>query len=378
MKYLFLFILLTCLALVSCSKEDREKFINEKPTSEFVTKATWVTNVASDALSSKEKIHQTVENCQNAGLNTIFMVVWNKGYTLYPSKVMDDFFRKPIAPEYEGWDPLAEMILQAHQKGIRVHAWFEYGFACSYAQNGGHIIAAKPHWASKDINGNLLNKNGFEWMNPFHPEVQDFMIALVSEVVKKYDVDGIQGDDRLPALPIQGGYDTFTQELYKSEHNGIAPSLSANEQNWISWRADKLTQFQGKLYKAVKEIKQDVVVSNAPSIHPWAKENYLQDWPAWIEKGYTDLVIPQHYRKTFDDYKTILTQQLSYLQNKDRKKFLPGMLIQNGNENPSESLLIQMIRENRYRGIKGEGFWFYEGLNKFSGFFKDYKDGKYN
>lgn len=372
-----LLILITSL-LFSCSKEESEPSTNEKPEQEFVTKATWVTNVASNALSSKENIRHTVENCHNAGINTIFIVVWNKGYTLYPSKIMNELCSIPIAPEYTGWDPLAEMIEQAHKKEIQVHAWFEYGFACSFNQNGGHILKAKPHWAARDINGNLLNKNGFEWMNPFHSEVQNFMLSLILEVIRNYDIDGIQGDDRMPALPVEGGYDDYTVELYKSENNGSLPPMSSNAQDWIDWRANKLTEFQGRLYNAVKKENQKVIVSNAPSIHPWAKSNYLQDWPAWLESGYTDLVMPQHYRKTYEDYKIVLEQQLSYLSSKYRNKFYPGVLIQNGSENPAESLLVQMIRLNRFYGIKGEGFWFYEGINKFPSFFIDYKACKYN
>lgn len=50
----------------------------------------------------------------------------------------------------------------------------------------------------------------FFWWNGLHPEVQYFMHDLVLEVVKNYKVDGIQGDDRLPAMPSEGGYDSFT------------------------------------------------------------------------------------------------------------------------------------------------------------------------
>jgi uncharacterized lipoprotein YddW (UPF0748 family) len=50
---------------------------------------------------------------------------------------------------YTGRDPLAEMITAAHQSNIKVYAWFEYGFACSYGANGGEIIKQKPGWAGK-------------------------------------------------------------------------------------------------------------------------------------------------------------------------------------------------------------------------------------
>lgn len=373
-----LYFLLIVVSFFSCSTSDEPETEKPQPETTELTKGVWVTNVASQALASKDNIIETVANCEKSGLNTIYMVVWNKGYTLYQSQVMKEHFGVSIFPGYENWDPLMVMIEEAHKKNIKVYAWFEYGFACSFGTNGGHIIKKYPDWASKDQNNNLLNKNGFEWMNPFYPEVQDFMLDLISEVVEKYDVDGIQGDDRMPALPIEGGYDAYTKELFKNENGGADVPLNAKDPAWIQWRADKLSQFQSRLYQAVKKIKAHVKVTNAPSVHPWAKENYLQDWPEWLEKGYTDHVSPQHYRKDIDSYKQTLQQQLSFVKSQDRKKFSPGLLIQNGSENPAESFLIKMIKENRYNGIKNESFWFYEGLNKFPVFFRDYKSGKYN
>ena len=66
-------------------------------------------------------------------------------------------------------------------------------------------MISRPEWAARDKNGAILTKNGFEWMNAIHPEVQQFLLDMVQEVIRSYDVDGIQGDDRLPAMPSEGG-----------------------------------------------------------------------------------------------------------------------------------------------------------------------------
>ena len=41
--------------------------------------------------------------------------------------------------------------------------------------------------------------------------------VTILEVVKNYDIDGIQGDDRLPAMPAEGGYDAYTRNAYQKE-----------------------------------------------------------------------------------------------------------------------------------------------------------------
>ena len=366
-------ILLLLLPLIGCAGKEKDSSKPEVPGTKEHFSGVWITNVASTALDSRANIQQAVSLCEKYGINNIFVVVWNRGRTLYPSEVMEKKFGVKIADKFQGRDPLQEMIEEAHKKNIKVHAWFEYGFAAANNENGGLILQTKPEWASKDVNGNLLKKNGFEWMNPFLPEVQDFMIELFVEVATKYNVDGVQGDDRMPALPTTGGYDAYTVNLYKAAHNGATPPTNATDQAWINWRANLLTDFLGKLRTAVKAVKPNIILSSAPSIHPWAKNEYLQDWPNWLDKGYVDLVIPQVYRYDFNAYQTTLKQQLDYLKPQHRGKFFPGILIQNADYNPSGDFLNQMIQENRRQGITGESFWFFEGIKKFPEFFTNYR-----
>lgn len=209
-------------------------------------------------------------------------------------------------------------------------------------------------------------------MNAFMPEVQNFMLSLVSEVVKNYDVDGIQGDDRLPALPSEGGYDEYTINMYKTEHTGSTPSLNTKDAAWVDWRCAKLTQFMEKLYTTVKSIKPSIIVSSAPGIYPWAKNEYLQDWPTWLNKGYIDYVVPQIYRYDIANYRNTLAQQVK-VAGSNSKKLYAGMLIKNGTYKPEISFIKGMIEANRSNSITGECFWYYNGLKENDAFFQTYK-----
>ncbi len=326
----------------------------------------WLTNVDSDVLTSREKIKAAVKLCDELNFNAIFMVTWNKGYTMYPSATMKKHLGVEIDTIYKGRDPLQEMIEEAHKKNIKVFAWFEFGFAASYNRDGGHIIARHPEWKAMDNKGQLLDKGNFEWMNAFHPDVQDFMLSMITEVVQNYDIDGIQGDDRLPALPVEGGYDPYTVELYKSEHGGKTPPQDFREPSWVQWRADRLTKFSQTIFDRVKGIKKNVIVSMSPSIHPWAKEEYLQDWPAWVEQGSVELVIPQLYRYNIDDYILLLDDIAGkQVPQKNMGRFYPGVLIKVGTYQPDEKFLNAMIKANRKYKVNGEVFFFYEGLKKY-------------
>ncbi|WP_431241795.1 family 10 glycosylhydrolase [Flavobacterium sp. P21] len=141
-------------------------------------------------------------------------------------------------------------------------------------------------------------------------------------------------------------------------------------QAWQDWRANKLTEFLGDLYKAVKAAKPTVIVSMAPSVHPWAKDNYLQDWPTWLDKKYCDYVIPQIYRYDFATYSQTLKSQVSYVKNSaDRSKLFAGVLIQSGTYNATNQFVEQMVNENRNNYVNGEIFFFFEGLKYNSEYF---------
>lgn len=334
-------------------------------------KGVWLTDVASKALDSKEGIEEVVQRCKTYGIDQIYVVVWNRGHTLYPSEVMQETFGKKVSPRFADRDILKELITAAHAQGLQVHAWFEFGFSSSYKEvDGGHILRTKPEWKAIDNQGNLVSKNGFQWMNAFHPEVQDFLLSLIVEVVKNYDIDGVQGDDRLPANPSSAGYDPYTIDLYKQEHEGALPPKDHKDPDWVDWRARKLDKFAERLYRTVKEVDSNVQVTMAPSIFPWSKEEYLQNWPTWVENGLVDAIIPQVYRYDIEAYESTLKSNLRFMPKNGKIPFVPGVLLKVDDYVPTEAFLKEMIRINRNHGLDSEVFFFYEGLKDHQAFFK--------
>ncbi|MGB6299177.1 MAG: family 10 glycosylhydrolase [Rivularia sp. (in: cyanobacteria)] len=322
----------------------------------------WLTTTNSKVFDSRDNIVEAMDFLAETGFNVVFPVVWNKAATQFPSVVMQQNFGVEINPQYRGRDVLAEVITAAHRVNLKVIPWFEYGFASSYNSNGGMLLAKQPQWAARDCKGKLLNKNGFEWLNALDDEVQNFLLKLILEVVNNYDIDGIQGDDRLPALPSEGGYDNVTVERYKQEF-GKNPPQNHKDKQWLQWRADILTDFLARLYKDVKAVNNNLLVSMAPNIHDWALKEYLQDSQTWLEKGLVDIIHPQVYRRDFNSYKNVVDKLVKQqFTDKSRVKFAPGVLMKLGSYNISADYLLQLIEYNRACGINGEVFFFYEGL----------------
>ncbi len=328
----------------------------------------WLTNVASQALFSRQGIQECVDMCKDIGINTIFVVTFNNAKTQYRSQVMKEYFGSEIDPAMGSRDPLAELLEIAKPKGIRVVAWFEYGFASVYGDaSGGSIINKYPSWASKDAAGAITQKNNFYWVDPYNPEVQKFYKRLITEVCEKYPtLDGIQGDDRLPALPSNGGYNSDVVSQFKKE-TGITPTANFAEGTWLQWRANKLSEFGNYLFKHVKSINSRFMVSMAPSSYNWSLQNYLQDWPKWVKNKQVDYMHPQMYRRTFAEYKVEVDKNYPNMNTTDNKeiRFSPGVLLGDGSGDAiTAPILDQILEYNRSIGLKGETYFYFERIKK--------------
>ncbi|TAE57702.1 MAG: hypothetical protein EAZ76_06595 [Nostocales cyanobacterium] len=322
----------------------------------------WLTKTDSKVLHSRKNIAQAMEFLAETGFNVVFPVVWNQGVTLYPSQTMWRMFGIEIDSRFLGRDPLQELVEEARKVGLKVIPWFEYGFASSYNANGGFLLTQRPEWGAYNYQGRLLKKNGFEWLNAFDFQVQEFLLNLFLEVVRNYDVDGVQGDDRFPALPSEGGYDQLTVNRYLQEFKKHPPK-NHQDKHWLQWRANILTDVLGLLYREVKAVNSNLLVSMSPNIYDWSLREYLQDYPSWLKQGFIDIIHPQIYRRDFLSYKCIL-RRLIYEQFTDimLPKLAPGILIKLGKYTIKPELLVKVIEYHRQVGINGEVCFFYEGL----------------
>lgn len=362
---IFLFILLVSIAVIA---RDIEEF-----------RAVKLTNVDSNVLFSDESIAEAMDYLASININTVLVVVWNSNsydgnYTLYPSVVMDSLFGLEIGPIGNlVSDPLQRVIIEAHRVSIEVLPWFEMGFATSwgdlYSDEPDHILRKFPEWALRESDDSIVWKNGFFWMSAINPDVQKLIMDLTLEVCYNYDIDGIEYSDRIPALPVEGGYDSVTVAIYKLEHDGAEPPGNYHDSDWMRWRADKLSDWYRSVRDSIKAYDPNIHVSSSPSVYPWSYNEYLQDSYTWMNTGICDDIIPQLYRYNYTDYLYTLNSSIGNFSN-NRHTYFAGILM-NINSGPggqpyilTPETLNQMIAANRERNIMGEAFFFYEGLRK--------------
>ena len=333
------------------------------PTSEV--RGVWLTNIDSDVIFSRNNIIDAVNRLDKLNFNTIYPTVWQGGYTLYPSAAAERVFGQSIdpSPGLKDRDILKEIIAQSRQKGIAVIPWFEFGFM---APAESELATLHPDWLAQRRDGSTIWKEGEHervWLNPFHPEVQQFILDLILEIVDNYDIDGIQFDDHF-GLPVEFGYEPLTVSMYQEQIKS-PPSDDARETFWVRWRADKINDFAGRVSGAIKSRKEKCIVSLSPNPFHFALPAHLQDWFTWERRGYIDDIVLQVYRSDIKRFSAELERE----EVKLAKLNIPTAIgILTGLKNNSVPLkqIQEQVQEVRKRDFAGVSFFFYESLSNWA------------
>ena len=320
----------------------------------------WMTNIDSDVFFKPEKLKVAVNTLADLKFNAIYPVVWNFGYTFYPSAIAQRETGYKQAPELKSRDMLAELIPQAHAKKIAVMPWFEFGFM---APETSDLALNHPDWLTYQSNGDGVWLEGGEprvWLNPFMPEVQSFITGLVMETVTKYDIDGIQFDDHF-GLPNSFGYDDYTVSLYRQEHSGQAPPKNPNNVEWVKWRADKITDYTDRLVRTIKSKKPSVLFSLSPNPYDFAYSHSLQDWKVWQERGLLDELIVQVYVSSLKSFESHIKRPEIQAATKKTQVSIGVLSGLRGKKVPFNQIREQVVA-TRKAGLSGVSFFFYETL----------------
>ncbi|MCC8188455.1 MAG: family 10 glycosylhydrolase [Bacteroides sp.] len=349
------------------------------PQAEIAIRGVWVPAPRfTPVLHTYEEVQSFVSLIDSLNMNSIFLVSYANNQTVYKSEVLtrystyqtvdEGYMLAPYIQNYKSAtnDPVRDLIDEAHKRDIRVFFWFEYGFMGSGRPIPADdpLLAANPSWLGIGNDGLPAHYNHHDYyFNAYDPDVQQFLLDLIAEAIALYpDLDGIQGDDRLPAMPRNSGYDPYTVARYRAEHQGPNPPDDPDDPSWVSWRLEILNDFARQLHTRVHEVAPDMMVSFAPNPYPWCEEKLMQDWPSWCKEGLCDLLAVQCYRYQAEAYRSTVSEVLNYIRaNHPQQLFAPGIILMEGHHvRMTPELLEQQIQINRELGIRGE-IYFYNG-----------------
>ena len=170
-------------------------------TEEF--RGTWVSFYAGDVSTystdqnMRGQLLQILENLEYYNMNAVVFHIRTHNDALYDTDMAPQSSYTQAA-DYEKWDYLEWFIKECHKRGIEFHAWLN---PYRIYSTGGSLdgIETKyqnyPNNPAHDINNVLINKEGAAILDPGLPEVRQYIIDTVIEIMDKYDVDAIHFDD---------------------------------------------------------------------------------------------------------------------------------------------------------------------------------------
>ena len=309
---------------------------------------------------SQAGIETCLDVLQDHGFNTLFPAVFNQSYTAYASAVMQKHGFAAQDPHYAAKkiDPLQTLITLAKPRGMAVLPWFEFGFGADIAPALGPILQQKPEWIALDRQQKPVVYGGLTWMNGFLPEVQEFLIELFTECVATYDVPGVLGDDRCPAMPWNSSYDSTTLGEYRARHGDI-PAEDGAQTKWSVFRRELLTQFLARLRQRIKAVKPNALLAISPAPLDWGREKNLQDSGVWMHNGTVDLLLPQLYVNDRSQFRTALRRNLDQFPRNASAKVVAGLHLQPNKRLLQVSDLEEMIQVCREKGLAGISIFHY-------------------
>lgn len=285
------------------------------------------------ALSTREGVAAVLDRAKAAGVTVVIPEVKNAwGAVTYASEFAPHIRASPVPrlfpPTYPppatwyppDYDQLAVVVEEAHRRGIQVHAVVNvFGEGNNLAQVG--MVFERPHWQAQHLApfGGIVPASQvgeIAFANPALPEVQLYELAIIAEILQRYDVDGIVLDrTRYPEMAADLSEDSrlrferwlgrpvsrWPDEVVQAGQSGIVPGPLFRP--WVAWRAGIIRQFVAAASRVARGLRPDVAF--AAYVGAWYPVYYAEgvNWAApsaalpywWVTEPWREAAIGQYF-----------------------------------------------------------------------------------
>lgn len=327
---------LTCPPMLTDARQDRDA---------DTFRALWVTRWD---YRSQADVKRVIEEAGTLGITDIMWQVRGQADAMYASDLepwAEELFRDlPANATSPGFDPLALAVEQAHQRGIKLHAWVNVmplwkGMA--EPKSPKHLFHTKPQWRLRDAAGMVqaLNEH-YVIVNPLLPDVQDHIVAVCTDIVTRYAVDGIHldyvrfvsdtmkdpasfpGDKESMAIFAKGvGREIETDKQGR-------PTSDSDKAAFRDFKRDSITRIVKRIHDEAVAKRPGAVLTAAVWRRPdTARETYLQDAANWLKDGLIDRAMPMIYDDNDEKFGIDLDAWLTMAKGAKMtpKKITPGI-----------------------------------------------------
>jgi uncharacterized lipoprotein YddW (UPF0748 family) len=354
-------LLLILLSAFGCKRSQTSDLLEVSeglPTGEV--RAIWLTH--HDFLGKSDSdLSKLVQNLKEANINTVFLSVYSKGYTFWPSPTM-----KAAGGDTTHLPWAQKMLKLLRDQKFWVGAWFEYGLAGGRPSN--KIVKAHSEWFQRSIAGKAESpeNRGFYFFSPSHPEVQKFITSLLTEVAKmgfdEIQLDRFRWTASSTKVATDFGYEDSTRLAFNKKYghpSNFKPKL--DDPAWKAWRKSAVNQIVKQASQAIRKVNPKIVISASP-VGYYGVHHFLQDWTIWLKESYLDAVYPQMYAHNIQDFKIHLIKiqtlmKKAGISNRSKlRKVGAGILVNGSTSQTVENSFIDLARR---AGFHDFSLWVY-------------------
>lgn len=264
-----------------------------------VSNIDWPSKPGLTADKQKQELIGILEQHKANGMNAIVLQVRPAADAFY-AKSREPWSqwltgRQGIAPA-AGYDPLEFAIKEAHSRGMELHAWFNpyrATMSASAVVHESHMTRKRP-----DLFFTYAGKKQFD---PGLQEVREYIVQVILDVVKGYDIDGIHFDDYFYPYPVSG------QRINDAATFNKYPNGFTNINDWRRNNVDLLIkQLDDSIHHHKKHVKfgvspfgiwrnssEDTLGSATNGLSNYAE--LFADSRKWVKEGWVDYINPQVY-----------------------------------------------------------------------------------
>jgi uncharacterized lipoprotein YddW (UPF0748 family) len=240
----------------------------------------WPSKQGMPSIEQQLQFSHRLDQLQAVGCNAVIVQIRPACDAFYASKI-EPWSRyltgRQGEPPFPYYDPLIYMVDEAHKRNMEFHAWFN------------------PFRALVDSRQNL-NPPGH--VTHVHKE---YVIKVITDVVKRYDIDAVHLDDYFYPYRIKG-------QMFG---DGRSYARYGQGMDREDWRRNNVSLFISLLNSSIKAIKPYMKLGISPfgiwrnkdkdpegSETRGGQTNYddlYADVLMWMQKGWIDYLLPQLY-----------------------------------------------------------------------------------
>lgn len=263
----------------------------------------WPTSRELTTEQQQSEFIDILEQVKQYNLNTVIFQIRPSADAFYASKLepWSQWLngKQGRAPE-PYYDPLDFAIKECRKRGIDIHVWLNPYRAIadtSYKkQDTGHITRIHPEW--------FLTYGKTLYFNPGLEESRNFVCTVVSDIVRRYNIDAIHLDDYFYPYKIK-------DKEFPDSATFLSNSRGFSEDQKEDWRRDNVNLIIKQIHDSLRNIKPWVEFGISPfgvwrnidkdplgSRTKAGQTNYddlYADILKWQKEKWIDYIVPQIY-----------------------------------------------------------------------------------